>query len=270
MAYWRIGYESAHQWGYEKELSKDEIERWRDFYSSWMSAAFEADSCTLNGAKQIRAIEWLFGKKLPNCHLMHCGVDARYALTLPKYPRKNYMVTVSRLEPAKKVFMIAEALAILKKRGFDLPTWIIIGYGSPEQVKKLAKICEENGIVANLSRYFGASKWFWIKQAKIMLEGWAHIPIAEGIVCGTPVLSFDEVDTVEAFDDTVFLAENNNPEDYADKIEFILNPENQVEIIVKNAYALDRLFDIDRHGHDELYANTQLRAAAQHEKIWKK
>ena len=270
VAYWRIGYESAKQWGYDKELPKGEIEQWRKFYCSWMSAAFEADSCTVNGAKQINAIEWLFKKKLPNCYTMCCGTDARYALTLPEYNRQGYMITVSRIEPAKRVFLIAEALGILKKRGVNLPHWVIIGYGNLEQREKLTSVCKENAIAFWLHPCFGAEKWFWIKRAKLMLAGWMGIPPSEGIVCRTPVLSINDIDIVEQYDDTIFWAENNDPKDYADKIEFLLDPENQNEIETKNGYAFDRLMDINRHGRDELYANTQLRAASQHEKIWMK
>jgi len=268
VAYFRIGVEKAIDWGYDRNHTEEEIESFRKQYSDWMSAAFEADSCTVNGIKQIVTIEKMFDAKLPNCYTMCCGVDMRYAVTLPPYPRQQYMITASRLEPAKKVFMIAEALAVLKRRGFDVPPWMIVGYGTQEQYQRLASFCEKNAIVVALQHCYGAAKWYWIKRAQIMLAGWMGIPPAEGIICKTPVLSFDNVDIIEMFDDTIWFAEDNNSEDYADKIEFLLNPENQDEIQVKNDYAVDRLVDSNRHGRGELYANTQTRAAAQYEKIF--
>ena len=270
VAYWRVGYENAVDWGYGINHTQAEINTFRNQYISWMSAAFEADSCTVNGVKQIKAIEWLFGKKLPNCHTITCGADARFGLTLKEYPRQDYMVTVSRLEPNKKVFKIAEALAILKKRGVDLPKWVIIGMGSPSQFVELRKFLNDNSIDFDLKTNIGlcAEKWSWIKRARLMLCGWMGIPPAEGIVCGIPVLSFDNVDIVEMFDDTIWFAEDNNIGAYADKIEFLLDPKNQNEINTKNAYAFDRLLDRDRHGRLELYANTQERAALRYEKIF--
>jgi len=266
VAYWRIGYENAVDWGYDRNHTPNEIEYFTNQYKQWMSAAFEADSCTVNGIRQIETIEWMFGKKLPNCYLMCCGADTRYALALPGYKKQNYMVTISRLEPCKKVFMIAESLGILKKRGFDVPPWVIIGYGTNAHVAKLISICRENSITFSLSSCFGATKWSWIKKSKLMLAGWMGIPPAEGIVCRIPVLSFAHVDILEMFEDTIWFADN--PESYASRIEFLLNPENQNEIKTKNNYAIDRLLDIDRHGQNELYATTQERAAKKYSEIF--
>ena len=105
VAYWRIGYENAIDWGYDRNHTEDEIKNFISQYKRWMVAAYYAESCTVNGANQVKAIEWMFdGRKLQNCNLISCGADARFALTLPDWPKLNYMVTVSRLEPNKKVF----------------------------------------------------------------------------------------------------------------------------------------------------------------------
>ena len=269
VAHWRIGYESATSWGYDKDHTPEEIENWKKYYISWMSAAFKADSCTVNGKKQIEMIEWMFGKKLPNCYTMCCGVDARYALTIPDYSRQNYMVTISRLEPNKHVNAIAKALGILKNRGYDIPFWVIIGYGTPEQYINFKNICDKNGIAYMLRFCFGAEKWYWVKKAKLMLCGlMMWLPISEAIITKTPVLIMDDSEVHAMYEDTVWYAERNNLEDYADKIEFLLNPENEKKIIEKEKYAFDRLMDTNRHGYGELYANTQHRAAEQYEKIF--
>lgn len=264
VAYWRIGVGNAIDWGYERNHTQAEIDIFRNQYKDWMSAAFEADSCTVNGIRQIETIEnVLFGKKLPNCHLMCCGVDARYAVTLPDWNKENYMVTVSRLEPNKKVFKIAEALAILKKRGVDIPPWVIIGYGSSEQVRTLQDFCKENAIIFDLGQAFGAEKWHWVKRARLMLCGWMGVPPAEGIMCRVPVLSYSDTDVCRKYEDTIWFADD--PMMYADQIEYLLDPDD----LDKTMYALDRLLDNDRHGKGELFANTQPRAALQYEKIFK-
>ena len=97
-----------------------------------------------------------------------------------------------------------------------------------------------------------------------MLCGWMGIPPSEGIMCRTPVLSFDNVDVVEMFDDTIWYAKDNDSVEYADKIEYLLSTDDSD----KTKYALDRLLDRDRYGKNELYANTQSRAAAQYENIF--
>jgi len=179
------------------------------------------------------------------------------------------MVTLSRLEPNKHIMFIAESLAILKDRGFNIPPWMIIGYGSQEQVQRLRCFCEENAIVYCLQPCFGVEKWLCVKMAKLMLCGlMMWIPISEGIVCQTPVLAIDDQEVHDMYEDTIWWAERNNPEDYADKIELLLDPVCQKSIEGKNAYALDRLLDRDRHGKAELYANTQERAAWQYENIF--
>ena len=263
VAHWRVGYESATSWGYDRDHTPDEIQYFRDQYIAWMSAAFEANSCTVNGDKQVKMIEWMFGKKLPNCHTICCGVDARYALSLPEYPRQNYMVTLSRLEPNKHVMMIAESLVILKNRGFDLPPWIIVGYGNQEQTQRLINICEENAIVLGLRPCFGAEKWLWVKRARLMLCGlMMWIPISEGIVCKTPVLAIDDSEVRAMYEDTVWWVERNNKEHYAEMIEVLLDPKQTDNI----NFRTDSAFNLLING--ELYANTQHRAASQFEKIF--
>lgn len=263
VAYWRIGVENAMDWGYDRNHTPSEIEVFTKQYKDWMSAAFSAQSCTANGPKQFETISQMFDKELPNFYSMHCGADARYAVTLPDWNKENYMVTVSRLEPNKKVFKIAEALAILKKRGIDIPPWVIIGYGTQEQILKLQEFCKKNAIVFSLRSCFGAEKWYWIKRAKLMLCGWMGIPPAEGIMCRIPVLSYSDIDIDRSYEDTIWFADD--PEEYADKVEYLLDPDD----LDKTMYALDRLLDRDRHGKGELYANTQPRAALQYEKIFK-
>jgi glycosyltransferase involved in cell wall biosynthesis len=223
---WRVGFETAFQWGYDKELDPSEIEGWKDSYSSWMKYAYDgADSCSVNGKFQKNVVETsLFdGKPLPNCHLVSCGADARYALTLPDMERKNYMVTVSRLEPNKKVFKIAEALALLKKQGgVDVPLWVIVGYGTQEQMKKLLDITKQAELKIKFVPCFGAEKWRWIKMARIMLQGNSGVPPAEGLLCNTPVISFASESVKELYGDAICLAGNNNIKEYAEGLERLL------------------------------------------------
>jgi len=269
VAYWRIGYEDAINWGYDRNHTGTEIEMFRTQYKSWMSAAYEADSCTVAGPKQVGAIEWLFeGNKLPNCHLMHCGVDARYALSLPDYPKQNYMITVSRLEPNKKVFKIAEALAILKQSCIDIPGWMIVGYGTQEQENRLLEFCRENKISVAIKQCFGAEKWYWIKRAKLMLSGWSGIPPEEAIICKAPCLSFTNVDINSVFEDTLWYADDE--EEYAKMVKWLLeNMQSNLEIIYnKCEYAFLRLIDKLRPFDKELYASTQERVAKQYEQIF--
>lgn len=269
VAYWRIGYENAIDWGYHRNHSELEIESYTDLYKSWMKAAYEADSCTVNGPKQVKAIEWMFGgKKLPNCHLIHCGVDARYALALPSYKKEDYMVTVSRLEPNKKVFWIAEALALLQKNGFQVPPWVVLGYGTSDQTERLINFCGKNGITLILNPCFGAEKWFWIKRSRLMLAGWSGIPPEEAVVCSVPCLTFDDQDIRNAFRNTLYYA--NSIEEYASKIEWLLDDGNLQFIFDKTEFSLECLLGLQYPDSDGLlFANTQERAAKNYEQIFK-
>uniref|UniRef100_A0A6M3LPF5 Putative glycosyltransferase n=1 Tax=viral metagenome TaxID=1070528 RepID=A0A6M3LPF5_9ZZZZ len=275
--YWRIGYENAIDWGYDQNHTPEEIKEYRRHYGSWMSTAFLADSCTVNGANQVKAIEWMFEAKLPNCHLISCGADARFALTLPDWPKLNYMVTVSRLEPNKKVFLIAKALALLVDQGIKVPPWMIIGYGTKEQFNKIHEICK--GKIEIWWRFnYGAAKWRWIKRARMMLCGWSGIPPAEGILCKVPALSFNHPDIIEMYEDTIWWAHDNSIENYANRVKWLLEktkpaPETGVpewtKVSQKTVHALNRLTGrLKFEGQPELYACTQEQAAEHFEKIF--
>jgi len=279
VAYWRIGYENAIDWGYDHLLSQTEIKKWKHHYKEWMSAAYEADSCTVNGANQVKAIEWMFSEKLQNCNLISCGADARFALTLPDWPKLNYMVTVSRLDPNKKVFLIAKALALLVDRGIKLPPWMIIGYGAKEQYDQIIDICKDKVDIWWRFNY-GAAKWRWIKRARMMLCGWSGIPPAEGILCKVPVLSFNHPDIVEMYEDTIWWAQDNSIESYAEKVHWLLEKTEPIketgvpewnEVSRKNVHALNRLTGrLKFEGQPELYACTQETCAKRYEKIFMK
>jgi len=261
--YWRIGLEPATKWGYPQELTIEEIKRYRKYYGGWMSAAYSADSCSVNGKNQIKAIEeGLFDFPLSNCHLLSCGADARFALTLPDWKKENYMVTVSRLEPNKKVFMIAEALGLLKKKGVNVPPWIVVGYGTQFQVNKLIEICKQKDITLLIKSCFGAEKWMIIKKARLMLSGWSGIPLAEGILCDVPALSFNHPDIVEMYDDAIFWAEDNDIGEYANRIYEILCLKTYADIKKKMIDGRHKLLA------GELYACTQEQAAKKYEDIF--
>lgn len=264
VAYWRVDKDNAIDWGYDQNHSSKEIEAYRKHYKSWMSAAYGADSCSVNGKNQVKTIEeYLFeDKKLPNCHIISCGADARYAMTLPDYKQENYMVTASRLEPNKKVFMIAEALVLLKKQRVDVPLWIIVGYGTQRQVQRLANILNPANISCRIIPCFGAEKWLWIKRAKIMLCGWMAIPMSEGLLCNIPVLSFDHPDMVEMYDNAVFWAKDNDVEDYAVQLLNILAHSSYADIAKKTIDGKEQLLN------GELYACTQEQAAKKYEEIF--
>ena len=264
IAYWRTGTDHATDWGYEQDHTVKEIEMFRQNYQSWMSAAYEANSCSINGVNQLKTVENdLFkGRPLPNCHIISCGADARYARTLPDWNRGNYMITVSRLEPNKKVFMIAEALVLLKKQGINVLPWVIVGYGSLKQVQKLSNIITSADIKCRLIHCFGAEKWWWIKRAKLMLCGWMGIPPAEGLLCDIPVLSFDHPDIVEMYDNSIFWAKDNDIEAYAKKINEILYLKTDAELMKKTIEGKYRLLK------GEFYACTQQQLAKKYEEIF--
>lgn len=222
---WKI--DDATEWGYDKDYS--EIKNyWINKYASWMSAAFLADSCSANGLRQIEIIQnRLFdGKKLPNCHSISYGIDARYALSIGSVQRENYMVTVSRVDPHKKIVLIAEALSLLKHR--SLPPWVIVGSGDGKQTGALLDFVKKHGIKIIMTKCFGAAKWMYVKKAKIMLQGWSKLSPAEGLVCETPVLSFNHRDVVDKYSDSIWYAKNNDAESFAERLDKLLDTSEYV------------------------------------------
>jgi len=266
VGYWRVGADSALRWGYDKPLNNNEINRWKDKYRSWMKAAYDADSCSVNGKNQIHMIENLLfdGKKLPNCHRLSCGADARFALSLPDYFKENYFVTVSRLEENKKVHMIAGALKIASKT-VKIPQWVILGNGTHEQMKKINDIMNDTNIRVTLFPCFGARKWMYIKKASLMLCGWMGIPPAEGLLCNTPVLSFNHPDIIEMYEDSIWWAKDNDVQDYADKIIQLIEIQKNTPYVTESDSELSKI----RLLEGELYACTQEQLALKYDKIFK-
>jgi glycosyltransferase involved in cell wall biosynthesis len=225
-----------------------------------MSALYEADSCSINGKRQIQAVQYLFrGKQLPNCHRLSCGADARFALTLPAYETEDYMVTISRLEPNKKVMLIARALSFLDTK--KLPKWVVVGFGSDQQQKELTNFCKVNDINMELRPCFGAEKWVLLKKAVVVLCGWTGIVPSEAILCDVPVISFDHHDIVEMYDDTLHWVVNNNTQEYAHKVDRVLS--------MRKYYKAAKRYGRGKLLNGELYAVTQEQSARQYEEAWK-
>ncbi len=252
-AYWRIGFDTAKQWGYDKEPTAKEIRVWRGWYKSWMSAMYEADLCSLGNERHTRAIEEdLFGgKRLPNLVLEGWGVDARYASALPDFQKKNHMITISRIEKQKGVMDIARALSLCDVD--SLPPWYILGGGRVEYKNEIISFCRKNNIKCYIGIAYNAQKWKMLKEAKIMLQSVNGLPQAEGLLCDTPVLSYDYKGVVNIFDDSIFWAKYKSPEDFSEKLSDLLNKidSNDPSISEKVAYGKQRLLN------GELVAKTQ-------------
>ena len=124
--------------------------------------------------------------------------------------------------------------------------------------KRLFNITKEGGIKLVLNPCFGAKKWWWIKRSRMMLQGCSGVPPAEGLLCDIPVLSFASESVKELYDDSIFLVENNNIEDYALKIMWIL--QNHENAMKKTAYGKAKLLD------GKLFACTQEQLAEIFEK----
>lgn len=269
VAHWRVGAETIESWGFHREvkLTNEDISKCVQDYREWMSTAFDADVCSINGTRQLEIVtDYIFdGKELPNCYKLTCGADARYALTLPDYKKDNLFVTVSRIVQNKRILHIAKALALLKNKyyrhkGSDFPQWVIIGYGVKVVVDEILEVTKAHGISLTIVAVFDVTKWRFIKKARIMLQGVSGIPPAEGLLCGTPVLSFNYPSIVEKFGNAIYWAENNDVEHYAARIKWMLD--NPDTIQSHTAWGLDQLLT------GKLFATTQELLARKYEQIF--
>ena len=266
VGYWRVGADSAKNWGFDQEIPEKAVRKWKDDYRSWMDALFLADTCSINGARQKQVIEsnLYSGRKIPNCYLLSCGVDARYAATIPAQPKYNIMITCSRIAENKRIFKIAEAVAMVDPA--IRPQWLICGFGPSDTVKRLETFLRDRGVAHAIQPMYGAQKWLWIKRSRLMLCGWNGIPPAEGMVCDIPVVSFDHPDIVELFSDTLFYAADHDPVAYAAAISWIVNRQNKgipVGDRYTPAYPKTQLLAGD------LYACTQTQLAKKYDMIFR-
>ena len=63
----------------------------------------------------------------------------------------------------------------------------------------------------------------YVKKAYIILQGYSKLSPAKGLVCETPVLSFNHPDITELYSDSIWYAKDNSPESFAERLDKLLD-----------------------------------------------
>jgi glycosyltransferase involved in cell wall biosynthesis/predicted SAM-dependent methyltransferase len=237
---WRVGFESPEVWGHAQEdvsRVKEEVERYREYYTKIIQAMASAEVCSMAGTAFIRDAERLAGVSLPNSFVKYPSVDVRTIQSLPQnLEEETRIVTVSRLVPNKKAAMTAEALKLLD----DPPEWVIVGYGPEEE--RIGKILSGTRVRFQvLKGLHGPDKFREIRRSLFGVQNWSGIPPAEEMLLGKPCISFAHPYMKELYGDTLIWCRNNDVEHQAEAIQNLLRT------------GLQKRKEIARRGRERLF-----------------
>ena len=149
------------------------------------------------------------------------------------------LLTLSRLEPEKNIFMAIDALKIILQK-FPKVGLVIVGVGSQKKgLENKIKELELNENVVIWNEYLHAPSA--MKTVDIFLltsdfEGFA-LTLVESAASGTPIVSTDVglVGGVLFPEEDILVSQVRDVKTFAEQIERILSDENLREKLVKNA-----------------------------------
>lgn len=205
---WRVGLESPLAWGYDTALIPQE--KPTAFYHEIIRCLTKADKKSMAGQTFIRDAERFSGQSLEGCLVRY--PSAPFPTTDLGVPKQDYIVTLARLVPSKKLMFTAQALALL-----NLPiTWKVIGSG-PDMLRIQHTLCTSRTKVEFLGALptEGMAKFEVLGAARFAVQNWSGIPPAEAAFAGTATVSMNHPYMLELYDDTLIWSQNNHIEDHA-------------------------------------------------------
>ena len=179
------GGDDPRNWGYRDEHVSEHFKN-KMFYEKYrtiISCAIESDinSCAGSLCKEIA--QKFSGNNLDNCFLKYPSSP----IPLEKErnnDKMNYFITVSRLQPNKRVADLATAV---KKANLDC-TWVIVGDG-PEK-KVIQDILKGSKTKLEFfSKTDGEKKFSLLSNAKFQISAWHGLPQLEAALVGTATIN---------------------------------------------------------------------------------
>ncbi|GMR23699.1 MAG: glycosyltransferase family 1 protein [Acidobacteriota bacterium] len=157
-------------------------------------------------------------------HVIHAGLDERFLAPSTQNGHQNYLLTVATLEPRKNIPVLLEAVAVLKKRGWEGRLRIAGGFGldTPridEAIERLGLggVVEKLGYVDSEtlpSLYRGA-------RAVVLPSLWEGfgLPLLEAMASDVPLVASDIAVHHEVAGEAAVFAEPHDANAFADAIE---------------------------------------------------
>lgn len=212
-------------WGYGNEVNLNAIREFKNRRHIWESA--DIRSCA--SKHFIKPLQKFFNSD-KEIFVKKPGADellvehAKY--NLPE-DRSYDIVTISRLEPHKKIDMIAKGLSLSKRK----IKWLLCGDGTEHD--KIFKIVKDSGNIQFFynSMINGFDKFRAMSSAKVSIHAWSGMSSVDGILVGCFPLFWDNPYHNEYFNG---LGESfKNALDLADKVNKVLDDYNKYFEITK-------------------------------------
>lgn len=164
-------------------------------------------------------------------HVIHAGLDERFLSPAGSNGHENYLLTVATLEPRKNVPTLLEAVAVLRKRGWDGRLRIAGGNGlDSTRVDETIARLELGGVVEKLG-YVGSetlSSLYRGASAVVLPSLWEGfgLPLLEAMASGVPLVASDIAVHREVADGAAVFAEPNDSGALADAIDRVVSDDN--------------------------------------------
>lgn len=167
--------------------------------------------------------------------VIHHGVTISYDFSNLKKEKDPTVLFLSRISKDKGIEDALASFSILMKKNQSLQFWIGGKPENPEYYNEVLKVAEKRGITKSTTFYgfvseeekFRLFAKAWILVHPSTREGWG-LNIIEANSQGTPAVGYRVSGLIDSIQDkkTGLLADNNNPQGLADKVQLLLDQES--------------------------------------------
>lgn len=200
----------------------------RDYASRVRSHVRRADAVLAISETTARDIIGKLDVAPERVHVIHAGLDERFAAPVNANGRENYLLTVATIEPRKNLPLLLESVALLRKRGWEGRLRIAGGFGIDiARVDATIERLGLGGVVDKLGYVDTDTLRSLYRQARAVVlpslwEGFG-LPLLEAMASDVPLIASDIAVHREVAGDAAVFAEPSDAASFADAIESVVS-----------------------------------------------
>ncbi len=200
----------------------------RDYASLVRSHVQRADAIMAISETTARDVVNKLDVSSERVHVIHAGFDERFLTPASPNGRENYLLAVATIEPRKNLPVLLEAVALLRKRGWDGRLRIAGGFGlDTARVDATIERLALDNVVDKLGYVDSAtlSSLYRTASAVVLPSLWEGfgLPLLEAMASGVPLIASDIAVHREVADDAAVFAEPSDARAFADAIESVVS-----------------------------------------------